>query len=36
MKNDTATLKWLNARVLAGGIDRWQAAGRPLAEKPKG
>ena len=26
----------LNARFLAGGIDAWQAAGQPLAEKPKG
>ena len=25
----------LNARFLAGGIDGWQAAGQPLAEKPK-
>ena len=36
MKNDTTTLKGLNARFLAGGIDGWQAAGQPLAEKPKG
>ena len=36
MKNDTATLQGLNARLLAGGIDGWQASGRPLAEKPKG
>ena len=33
---DPATLKGLNARFLAGGIDGWQAAGRPLVEKPKG
>ena len=26
----------LNARALAGGMDGWHAAGRPLAEKPKG
>ena len=33
---DPATLQGLNARFLAGGIDGWQAAGRPLVEKPKG
>ena len=32
---DPATLKGLNARFLAGGIDGWQAAGRPLVEKPR-
>jgi Fe-Mn family superoxide dismutase len=26
----------LNARYLRGGIDGWQAAGRPLANKPAG
>lgn len=26
----------LNARYLRGGIDGWQAAGRPLADKPTG
>ncbi|EHR70971.1 superoxide dismutase [Burkholderiales bacterium JOSHI_001] len=26
----------LNARYLRGGIDGWQAAGRPLADKPAG
>ena len=26
----------LNARFLVGGSDGWQAAGRPLADKPKG
>ena len=26
----------LNAHALGGGIDGWQAAGRPLAERPKG
>lgn len=26
----------LNARYLIGGIDAWQAAGRPLADKPAG
>ena len=33
---DPATLQELNARFLAGGIDGWQATGRPLADKPKG
>lgn len=26
----------LNARYLRGGIEGWQAAGRPLADKPAG
>ena len=33
---DPATLQGLNARFLVGGSDGWQAAGRPLADKPKG
>ena len=36
MRNDAATRKGLNTRFLADGIDGWQAAGRPLVEKPKG